>query len=353
MRGDFPDDTFTQNDVENELDRAGLKHYDKGRYLLAQCPTHEDQHPSVQIYKDDWFVNCHATCGRFHITKAFPTLRETKESGPRTPGVRASLSQRNVKAQEVKYKTFDLLPFWRDLPLIPRDHVFKGIPLEILDDLGWRYDEAKNSYFIPYFSASKGSIPFAQWRHLQGERRFTFLKDAKPTCYGTWNLDNPKLFIVEGTSDAAVLDFAAVPWIALPSAASGELMRSMANYCKENGIQLVYAGDNDAAGDKLREALDEVSTYRVKQVPPKYKDWGEFLEAEGVEVVSDYAMEELFPKKLQASITPEVTASEPEEPSEALKNVQQVFPGATELEIVDDGQESRKERINVPSSLLF
>lgn len=237
---------------------------------------------------------------------------------------------------EHKYKQFDLMKDWGTMirfhnPTIPKIH---GIPWEVLDSMGWRWaDTSTSTIFIPYFSASKQSIPFAQYRHLGGNVRFTMLKDAKPTCYGTWNLDNPKLFVVEGTSDAAVLEYAAVPWIAVPSAASKTLMQSLANYCKENGIQLVYAGDNDAAGDKLREALDEIMSYRVKQ-PPKYKDWGEFLEAEGVEAIQDYCFPELGS---YASITSGVT------PNHDLANVQKFFPNAQHVDLVGDPKESSKE----------
>lgn len=247
----------------------------------------------------------------------------------------------------MKYKTFDLMADWEKMPLIPRDHYFKNIPLDVLDQLGWRWVPSMNSYFIPYFSASKQSIPFAQYRHLNEGPRFTFLKDAKPTCYGTWNLDNDKLFVCEGTSDAAVLDLCAVPWIALPSAASGELMKAMAGYCKENGIELVYAGDNDDAGDKLRQALDEVMPYRVKQPRSPYKDWGEMYEAEGLESVQDYCFEELFPQKADVfsnvAIAPHPEFEEVSREKTPLENVLAVFPGAEELTIVADPPESKEQ----------
>lgn len=290
---EYAPDTFTENDVLTALDQAGKKYKNGSRYILAQCPTHDDVHESVQIYKDDWFVNCHAGCGRYHITKAFPHLRPDHGTGYTPP---PQQSYKEKKVTEHVYTQFDQMDYWKTLPLIPRDHNFKGIDLDILDSLGWRWVEHLNSYFIPYFSRSKESIPFSQLRHLSGDRRFTFLKDAKPTCYGTWNLEpGEKLFVVEGASDCAVLDYCAVPWIGLPSAASGELMKSMATFCKNNGIELVYAGDNDAAGDKLREALDTVMSYRVKQPPKEYKDWGEFLEGAGYDAVVKYAHRELFP----------------------------------------------------------
>lgn len=321
QKGSF-DDKFTEADVLRELDYAGLKYKVGQRYILSQCPTHEDKHPSVQIYRDDWFVNCHAECGRYHITKAFPQLSNIGNPGQST-GVRASgrprVSEAN-KMTEHKYVAIDLIDLVNSMDKIPEDHEFKGIPIEVLNDLGWRFDKENNRYFIPYWSASKTSVPFGQWRNLTGSTRFNFWKDAKPTCYGTWNLDNHKLFVVEGTSDAAVLEYCMVPWIALPSAASGELMKKMAAHCKAEGIELIYAGDNDAAGDKLKEALDTVMSYRIKQPRTPYKDWGEMFEAEGQQSVTDYCFAELFGPSYK--------------PDPVLAGVQKIWPGAEELEIV-------------------
>lgn len=318
MGDNYAPDTFTENEVLACLEAAGLKHKRGHRYILTQCPTHDDKQPSAQIYKDDWFVNCHSGCGRFHITKAFPELRPNGQATGVTSGVRHTF--REVK--EVKYQEYELRDYWAGLPVIPREHKFKGIPLDILDSLGWRWEGQMNSYFIPYFDTNKHFIPFAQHRHLQGERRFTFLKDAKPIAYGLWNLDNPKLFLVEGASDAAVLDYAAVPWIAVPSAASNELTKALAHYCDKNAIELVYAGDNDAAGDKVRESLDEAGVgYRVKQPPKIYKDWGDFLEAQGIEAVQEYC----FPELEMVEV-----------PETDLERVQKFFPGAKPMRMVDD-----------------
>lgn len=182
---------------------------------------------------------------------------------------------------------------WEQLPQIPIDHQFKGIPIETLNDLGWRWDQRGNRYLIPYWSKDKQTIPFAQWRNLAGEVRFNFWKDAKPTMYGLWNLEpGDTLFLVEGCSDAAVMEFCAVPWIAAPSASSGSLVVAMAVWCEENGATLIYAGDNDEAGNKLKDALSSVMGFRRRQPTKPYKDWGEMFEAQDVdkciEAIQDY-----------------------------------------------------------------
>lgn len=194
------------------------------------------------------------------------------------------------------YQDYELYPEWEQMALIPRDHVFKGLPLQVLDDLGWRWTDGvagmRRGYFIPYFNASRDSIKFAQVRHLDGDRRFTFLPGAKQRIYGAWNLTNPTLFLVEGTSDGAVLDHCMVPWIALPSASSAELIKELARFCVQNQTRIVYAGDNDTAGNALLVALDQIAGYRLYQPPKRYKDWGEFYEAEGQMAVFEYCSQE-------------------------------------------------------------
>lgn len=337
MRGDYAPDTFTENDVLACLEAAGLEYKRGGRYILTQCPLHDDKNASAQIYKDDWFVKCHAGCegGRFHITKAFPELR------PQAGQIRPAAPARKKREENpVKYvdKTLEIRKVWESLPPIPTDHYFKNIPIDVLNDLGWRFDEEHGRYFIPYFSRSKKSIPFAQWRNLApGTNRFNFWKDAKPTLYGTWNLEPYEpIFLVEGCSDAAVLDFCAVPWIAAPSAASGELVKAMAAWCAANGVKLIYAGDNDEAGDKLKAALDEIHyPYRRRQPRSPYKDWAEMYEAEGLESVQAYCLNWLSPP-----VEKPVENEKPDGWDEMsdVERVQTVFPGAEQLKLVERGK---------------
>lgn len=341
-KGDFPDDTFTENDVLSALEGAGLKFKNGSRYILSQCPTHDDKNPSVQIYKDDWFVNCHSGCGRYHITKAFPELRQERSAlSSNSAQIRPARKSRS-QVTEHKYTQYDLMEDWKKMPKIPESHEFKGIPIDELNFMGWRWLEEKNAYFIPYFSRSEESIPFAQYRYLSGDVRFRFLKDAKPTMYGTWNLDpsNSPLFLVEGASDAAVLNHCNIPWIAAPSAASGELVKSMAKWATENGIQLIYAGDNDAAGDKLKDALSEVTHFSVCQPPKKYKDWGDFFVAEGFEKIHDYCAPELGYEPIFQDDTP----NEKDDPQ--LQAVLEIFPGAEVLEVVKDVAPKSKRATN-------
>ncbi len=319
--GDFKDD-FNESDVMAALDGRGLEWKDGSRYILSQCPMHEDSNPSAQIYKDDWFVLCHSGCGRFHITKPFPELVDGSIKSARPQRVRRDSS--GASQVKEKYKTFDMMSVWQKMRPIPDSHYFKTIPIQILNDLGWRLELGDDSYFIPYWNMSRTQIPFAQWRHLSGSRRFTMLKDARPIVYGLWNLDNQKVFIVEGTSDCAVLEYCGVPYIGMPSAGSKTLMAGFAEYCKKNGIQIVYAGDNDKAGEELRKELDKHTYYRVWQPPSDFKDWGDFLVETDMQSVQDYCYEELFGKKIP--VRPAVIV-----PPSDFENVSMIFPGAQDL----------------------
>lgn len=287
------DEEISQNDVLRELENAGLQYRVQSRYIVAQCPLHDDKNPSAQIYKNDWFVLCHAGCegGRFHITKAFPNLSKNSRDGYNINFQSRMPSEGLEMRQEAKYNdaSASIFAMWQSLPPIPASHALHKVPADVLNYHGWRYDEKNNRYLIPYFKPDRKTIVFAQWRNLSGPVRFSFWKDAKPILYGSWNIEpNETLFLVEGTSDAMVLDYCAVPWVAIPSASSGELIRKIAPWLKSHNIQIVFAGDNDDAGNKIRDVLDEVLYYRVRQPKRGYKDWGEMLEAEGDEAISDY-----------------------------------------------------------------
>lgn len=331
----YNEEEIKENDVISCLEMAGLHYQNKQRYIISQCPLHQDRSPSAQIYKDDWFVLCHSGCGRFHITKAYPTLRDRiplHHQHQRTP----TPNRRTERAVKVKYKKYNQYDYWKTLPLIPRDHQFKTIPLEILDRMGWRWLEAENSYYIPYFNMYENQVPFSQLRHLDGKRRFTFLTGARILTYGLWNLDpsNSPVFLVEGTSDCAVMEYCGVPYVGTPSANQEKLIQGLGKYCKDNGIHLVYAGDNDVAGDAVRNDLDKVVTYRVHQPPKEFKDWGDFLVARGFDEVYNY---------IWKFINPTI------ELNDGLEVVRQVFGDIEQLDVVFTGE---KEQTPMNTTLL-
>lgn len=335
MSEEFYND-FTDDDVIDALDRAGLRHDDhNARYIVSQCPRHDERNPSCQIFRDDWFALCHSGCGRFPISDALPGLKRRRESAReggsavRRENTQVSRSEGTRATQTAKYKTFELYDEWASMPPIPRDHRFKTIPLSVLDRLGWRYEASHNRYYIPYFTESRDSVPFMQWRNLEGNVRFNFLKDGKPTVYGKWNLTPGKTyFMVEGTSDCATLEHCGIPWVGIPSSSLGEMVKSLGAWCVANRVRLIYAGDNDEAGDKLKAALEEVMPFRTCQPPARYNDWSDFLVAEGPNAVIMHAAKKYGPLTLKSEV-PDGWGDMSD-----IQKLREVFPGATELQIV-------------------
>lgn len=280
-------DNITEDMVLACLEHANLRYRVHQKYIHCQCPMHEDRAPSCQIFKNDWFVGCLAGCPRVHITKVFPELADPA-AAPSKPLAR----QPKVNP----YKVFELSALWKTLPAIPRDHQFKKIPLEHLDDLGWRYTNQETGlgegYFIPYFGRTKNTIPFAQVRHLSGPVRFHFWKDAEPIVYGMWELEElqigDKVLIVEGTSDYATLSLCSQPVVAIPSASFGVMLVKLAKWLHKRGITPVYAGDNDTAGENLYQQMAHQVPHHKLTPPKQYKDWSDFYVAEGMDAVMDY-----------------------------------------------------------------
>lgn len=256
----------------------------------------------MQVFPDGWCL-CHSCSERFHISYYFDEFKDPdfkpKQQQPKLRVMAHSpVPVATESTAKPEYTKYELFPLWESLPELPRTFDLKGIPIEVLDNLGWRWTDGVQGMgagvFIPYFNHARTSVPFAQVRHITGDRRFTMLPGAEMTLYGKWNLHpGEKLFIVEGCSDAAVLDYACVPWVAIPSAAGGAMIANLAKYALKTGINLIYAGDNDEAGDKLKKALDEVAPYRVCQPPEEYKDWGDFLVGTDIGTVTEYCWNEL------------------------------------------------------------
>ena len=97
---------------------------------------------------------------------------------------------------------------------------------------------------------------------------------------------NPKKFLAftEGNSDRATLELAGIPTIAIPSAASGAILRRMGEWATSNNKILVACSDNDKAGSKLLKSLDGVAPY-IDARPQGYKDYNEMYQAEGMAAI--------------------------------------------------------------------
>ena len=270
----------------------------KGWSVRCLHPGHQDKTNSAVVFDDSWH-HCFGGCKRFN-------LRGANYRG--TP-------QKEVYEPKVIRGTVDYFDYW--LSLDPLDDGIKGLPARHLNSLGWRKLEDNNilgqkgGVFIPYFTKGRDGIFFYQIRHLEGDRRFSFLNGVTPTANGYESLPAMEKFIpfTEGTSDRAVLEYLGIPTIALPSASSGALLRGLATYARKNGMVPVACSDNDPAGDRLLDSLSGHSTYIDLRAPAPYKDYGEMFEDKGAEAVRAY-LKLLLPKEPTPHVAQPQSASQ-------------------------------------------
>ena len=176
--------------------------------------------------------------------------------------------------------------------------------------------------------------------------------------------------ICEGSSDFAVLTELGMPVIATPSASQDKLIKQFAEYCKENGITIYFAGDNDRAGEKVAESISKV--YYYSDLRPDdgvgVKDWGEWYEQGDTEqAMLDYLLMKFDPETYFDSCSePEmITTIAPAEPvapevsqppiidaiekipeaelvipdDNQKKKILEFFPGSVEVEVIGGGKE--------------
>lgn len=303
-------ETHTLEDVITMLNKHNFKQHKSGQSVLAQCPKHTGGDLNCQISigdNDRAYAYCYSHCQGYWLDEVFPEMRqeEYKDYGKMDVRLQA------ITPREKEYTTVNLFPMWQTLlPLPPSPRVFPELSNDELNALGWRRiangeHGLGTGIFIPYWNErfkprtllpADTYLPFGQTRHQQGERRFSFAKDLKPTLYGKWSIteimvepkgQRPPLLLVEGTHDAVVLMSIGVPAIAVPSASSKELVEGLAKFCKEQEIPIIFSGDNDEAGMKIADELGENNVeYLMVQPPKPHKDWGEFAEAQGLDAVA-------------------------------------------------------------------
>lgn len=238
---------------------------------LIHCPRHSDRRPSAMVYDDGW-LHCFAGCSRVNILN--PNL---------------------VPANPIRDTKKEVLNNYYDewLELEPLTEGIKGLPVSVLNSLGWRKLPVQNNFgtppgiFIPYFTVNKQRIPFYQVRHFEGDRRFTFAKGSSPVCYNypALNREGNYLAVVEGPSDAAVLSYAGVRVVAIPSASMGRMVKSMEEWAKPHNQIIAWCGDRDSAGTRLMSNLSHA--YIDLRPPEPYKDYGDLYEAKGIKAVRE------------------------------------------------------------------
>lgn len=260
--------------LQAKLESMGLDPVDRGRYYLIHCPMHSDRNKSAQCFKDGW-IHCHAGCPRTHINKL--------------SGESVVRSDYNQHQEESRATVGDFTDFWLQFEAV--DFPVKSVPAEVLSARGWRKFPGgwgmRPGVLIPYFNRDRSKVVYYQIRHLEGDRRFSFPKGARGCAYGLEQLRYCKRYLVftEGSRDSVILGMVGVPAVALPSASSVASLEGMEKYAAENNLILVYAGDNDEAGDKL---ASHIKGAYIDARTPIGKDIGELFEQQGIEGVRKY-----------------------------------------------------------------
>lgn len=283
------------------------RHTPKGYSVRCLNHYHDDHSNSAQIFTNDLWWTCYA-CGERH-----PLI---KDLGSR---LLRSLGQERSGYRNANYGTYTARYNWNDpydygdysikqyrkgvqvghnyydywLTLEPPREAIKDIPAAFLASLGWRVLPSNNplhlppGIFIPAWNTDRTAIPFCQIRHADGfDRRFSFPSGEEPLAFGYESLSRAKKFLAftEGNSDRATLELAGIPTIAIPSAASGAILRRMGEWATSNNRILVACSDNDKAGSKLLKSLDGVAPY-IDARPQGYKDYNEMYQAEGMSAI--------------------------------------------------------------------
>lgn len=303
---------YTIDDITNGLDRRGLKwkRYKDG--IMCMCPKHHGGDLNCLITPDpdgNPRAYCYSHCGFYWPDEVMEELKgkpfdveKYREEHKLKLGVNHEQKVRRVK--EIP----ELQELWRKGLPLPPERIFPEIPNVELERLGWRWVDSAprgmgTGVLIPYWTSdfngepASGIIGFCQVRHLSGQPRFSFPRGMSPTLYGTWvlreltefDVSEREVYLVEGSHDQVVLTVCAIPAVAVPSASSKDLVKQFAEFCTKHQIQVVYAGDNDDAGSRVRATLDDMGVpYRARTAPHPYKDIGDFARERGLDAVRAY-----------------------------------------------------------------
>jgi hypothetical protein len=191
---------------------ANVKRSGKG--WIAQCPGHEDAHPSLSITEGTdgrVLLHCHAGCRPEQIAEAVAltmadlfTARE--EGGPQGFGIR--LVHSNSQSHGLTVNAYAAA---------------KQLPVEFLTALGLSDCHVPGpAVRIPYRTEGDqvGAVQFRS--AMDGRDRFRWKNGSKPIPYGLWRLDEARaagyVVLVEGASDAQTLWYHDIPALGIPGA---------------------------------------------------------------------------------------------------------------------------------------
>ena len=302
---------YTIDDITRCLDVRSIKWKRYRDGVQCGCPLHDGKDPNCIITPDDDGNPrgyCFSHCGFFWPDEAFPELKgEPFDAEKYREEHKLQLGVKHEQVRKVK-EIPELQELWRKGLPLPPERIFPEIPNSELENLGWKWVDSAplgmgTGVLIPYWTSdyngepASGTIGFCQVRHLSGQPRFSFPRGMSPTLYGTWvlreltefDVSEREVYLVEGSHDQVVLTVCAIPAVAVPSASSKDLVKQFAKFCTKHQIRIVYAGDNDDAGSRIRATLDDMGVpYRARTAPHPYKDIGDFARERGLDAVRAY-----------------------------------------------------------------
>lgn len=302
---------YTIDDITHCLDVRSIKwkRYKDG--VQCGCPLHDGQDPNCIITPDDEGNPrgyCFSHCGFFWPDEAFPELKgEPFDAEKYREEHKLKLGIKHEQVRKVK-EIPELQELWREAMPLPPERIFPELPNSELENLGWKWVDSApfgmgTGVLIPYWTSDydgdpeKGTIGFCQVRHLSGNVRFSFPKGMSPTLYGKWVLrelaelpeSEREVYLVEGCSDWCVLNCCALPCVAVPSSSNKDLVKELGTFCTKHKIRIIYCGDNDEAGNRVRTVLDDMGVpYRTRTAPHPYKDARSYAGAKGLAEAGRY-----------------------------------------------------------------
>lgn len=307
--------TLTAVDVATLIGQQYVKH---GSYVQISCynvaaHAQGDRKPSLTIYDYNKGYYCY-TCGESgnhgwllkqfgkdnpdYERKAYTQTRSYQKPKKSTPPPNKDYTQ---------YQLDDIYPKLAELP---------AEATEILErkGFGWRVWEKDAGYrwhtneipgwqagiFIPYYF--QGKMVAARLRCLSGNARFKGLPGGESFPYFMDKLDQDIVFVCEGESDTATLNFQGFPAVGVPGSTNTEAIRKIVARAAETGAKLVVIPDTDKAGqDFMNRMRVEAFNKRVpldEFVLPGYKDVNEWFCSVGQEIfdntLAKYMNEGLF-----------------------------------------------------------
>lgn len=338
---------YTIDDITNGLDRRGLKWKRYRDGIMCMCPKHHGGDLNCLITPDpdgNPRAYCYSHCSFFWPDEVMEELKgEPFDAEKYHEEHKLELGVKHEQVRKVK-EIPELQELWRNGLPLPPERIFPEIPNSELENLGWKWVDSApfgmgTGVLIPYWTSSytgnpgEGIIGFCQVRHLEGSPRFSFPRGMSPTLYGKWVLreltecpeSEREVALCEGTHDWVVLDACGIPAVAVPSSSNKDLVKGLAEFCTVNKIRIIYAGDNDAAGNRVRAVFDNMGVaYRSRTAPHPYKDVGDFAKAEGLEAVSKH-IGGLYGRPTNKTTSGQLSLKEQE------KLILDMFPGAEVL----------------------